>query len=157
MTIIPHEAERLFSVGEISIKYDTNPIQPRERIKCSADAFHIFRQYWSDDINRIEEFYVMCLNRGNEVLGIYRVSVGGTSGAIADPKIIFQVALGCHASAIILAHNHPSGNLSPSQPDKDLTRRYKELGKLLDCIVLDHLILTPAPHMYFSFADEGIF
>ena len=73
MTIIPHEAERLFSVGELVINYKPNTDIKRERVTTSTDAFKIFRQYWSDDIARIEEFYVMCLNRANDVVGIYRV------------------------------------------------------------------------------------
>lgn len=156
MTIIPHQATRLFSVGEITVNYDADPTTKRERVTSSLDAFHIFRQYWSEKINHVEEIYLMCLSRSNEVIGIYLLSTGGISGTVADPKIVFQVVLGCHASSLIIAHNHPSGNLTASQADKDLTRKYKEAGKLLDCTLLDHLILTPAPHAYFSFADEGI-
>ncbi|QJD79542.1 JAB domain-containing protein [Spirosoma rhododendri] len=73
-----------------------------------------------------------------------------------DAKVIFQVALGCHASSIVLAHNHPSGNLEPSKADKDLTVKFKQIGQLLDCPVLDHLILVPDADCYTSFADSGI-
>ncbi|GAB3550572.1 JAB domain-containing protein [Spirosoma fluminis] len=156
MTIIPHDIERLFCVGEITVQYNVDRSRKRERILKSSDAFFILRQYWSDQINRLEEFYILCLDRANEVLGIYKVSVGGIAGTLADPKIIYQVALGCHASSIILAHNHPSGNMKASEADKDLTRKFKEIGRLLECPVLDHLILGPEPHVYLSFADEGI-
>lgn len=155
MTVIPKEASRLFCVGEITVQYNADTTTKRERVTGSLDAFYILRQYWSEKINYVEEFYILCLNRSNEVVGIYLVSTGGTAGNYADPKIVFQVALGCHASSLILAHNHPSGNMVASELDKDLTRQYKEIGKLLDCTVLDHLILGPAPHVYYSFADEG--
>ena len=83
-----------------------------------------------------------------------RVSSGGVSGTIADPKMIFKVALEHLASGIILSHNHPSGNLSPSQVDKDLTQKLRAGGQHLDIPVLDHLIFTDKK--YFSFADEGL-
>jgi DNA repair protein RadC len=156
MTIIPQAASRLFSVGEITVQYNTDRNVKREQVKGSLDAFYILRQYWSNQINRLEEFYILCLNRNNEAIGIYLVSTGGTSGTLADPKIVFQVALGCHASSLIIAHNHPSGNMAASEDDKQLTQRYKEIGKLLDCTLLDHLILGPDPHLYYSFADEGL-
>jgi DNA repair protein RadC len=156
MTIIPHEATRLFSVGEIAITYKADHNAKKERVTKSLDAFFILRQYWSERINHVEEFYIMCLNRANEVVGLYLVSIGGTSGTCVDPKIVFQVALGCHASHIILAHNHPSGNMKASQADKDLTKKYQEIGLLLDCKILDHFIIGPDPSVYFSFADEGI-
>ena len=96
----------------------------------------------------------MLLNRANKVLGIYPVSKGGVSGTLVDPKLIFSVALKCNASSIILAHNHPSGNLFPSENDKELTQKLKSAGNFLDIKVLDHLIITPEG--YFSFADEGL-
>ena len=105
-------------------------------------------------MERVEEFMVLCLNRANRVLGYARISSGGISGTIADPKIIFQVALKSNASSIILAHNHPSGNKQPSEADIRLTRKMKDAGVLLDLPVLDHLILTSEG--YHSFADEGL-
>lgn len=96
----------------------------------------------------------MLTNRANKVLGIVEISTGGIAGTVADPKLIFAAALKCAASGIILAHNHLSGNLNPSQADKDLTRRLIQAGKLLEISVLDHLILTT--EKYFSFADEGL-
>ena len=96
----------------------------------------------------------MLLNRGNRVLGILDVSTGGFAGTIADPKVIFSTALKCCASSLVLAHNHPSGNLKPSQADINLTRKLKDGGALLDISVLDHLIVTS--DSYLSFADEGL-
>lgn len=97
---------------------------------------------------------MLILNRANKVMCWYLVSAGGTSGTVVDPKIVFAVALKCHASAIIIAHNHPSGNLKPSQQDVDLTKKLYSAGKLLEISVLDHIILTT--EHFFSFADEGL-
>jgi DNA repair protein RadC len=83
-----------------------------------------------------------------------QISSGGVAGTVADPKMIFKHALEQLASSIILIHNHPSGNLTPSQADKDLTRKLKEAGRMLDLPILDHLIFTDKS--YFSFADEGL-
>lgn len=88
------------------------------------------------------------------MIGVFQVSTGGMCGTIADPRVIFAAALKACATSIILAHNHPSGNLQPSQSDIDLTNKLKAAGKLLDIEVLDHIIL--AEDTYLSFADEGI-
>lgn len=101
-----------------------------------------------------EEFWILLLNRANRLIKKIQISQGGVAGTVADPKIIFKFALDELASGIILAHNHPSGNLTASQADLDLTRKLKEAGKLLDIQVLDHLIV--AGQKYFSFADEGL-
>jgi DNA repair protein RadC len=97
----------------------------------------------------------MYLNQSNRVLGVYPLSTGGVTGTIADPRLIFSVALKINAAGIILSHNHPSGNLSPSKADKDLTDKIKEGSKLLDVKLLDHIIVTPE-NTYYSFADEGL-
>lgn len=124
----------------------------RTRITCSRDAYTEMIPHLLD--KQHEEFWILLLNRANEVLRPVQVSSGGVSGTVADPKLIFKHALEQLASAIILFHNHPSGNLMPSQADKDLTRKLKDAGRLLDIPVLDHLIFTDST--YFSFADEGI-
>lgn len=100
-----------------------------------------------------EECYMLLLNRANQVLGWFRVSEGGVAGTILDPRLIFGIALKCNAVGVILAHNHPSGNLKPSGADISQTKRLVEGGKLLEISVLDHLILTSEG--YYSFADEG--
>ena len=105
-------------------------------------------------IEFVEQFKAMLLNRANKVLGIFEVSSGSSTGTIADPKLIFAAAIKANACGIILAHNHPSGNLNPSQADIDLTRRMREGGKLLEVQVLDHVIITCEG--YYSFADEGM-
>lgn len=99
-----------------------------------------------------EEFYMLLLNRANRLIGWYRVSQGGITGTVADIRIIFSIALKCLASSIVVAHNHPSGNLQPSHADKDLTRKIKEAGELLDINLIDHMILTVDSS--FSFADN---
>ena len=105
------------------------------------------------DLNH-EEFWIILLNRANKVLSRHLISKGGQAGTVADPKIIFQTAIENHASSIILAHNHPSGNLKPSQADLDLTKKLRSAGTLLDIAIPDHLIFTDAH--YLSFADEGL-
>jgi len=143
------------NLAEIKISYMNN-VKPSDRRKVSgsADMADILRNVWSDRIEYVEEFLVICLNRANMVLGWAKVSQGGISGTVADPKVIFQVALKANASSIIIAHNHPSGNLQPSEADINLTRKIKDAGLSLDLPVLDHLILTPEG--YYSFADEGL-
>ena len=126
--------------------------QERHRITCSRDAYEELRPYLMDKPH--EEFWILLLNRANEVLRPVQISAGGVSGTVADPRLIFKVGLEYLASGLILAHNHPSGNLTPSQADKDLTRKLKEAGRFLDIPVLDHLIVTD--RTYLSFADEGI-
>ena len=105
------------------------------------------------DLNH-EEFWILLLNRANKVTSKHLISKGGQAGTVADPKIIFNTALENHAAYVILAHNHPSGNLRPSQADIDLTRKLKSAGAFLDIPVLDHLIITDEG--FFSFADEGL-
>ncbi|WP_207427875.1 DNA repair protein RadC [Pedobacter sp. SYSU D00535] len=122
------------------------------KITGSRDIYQLLNRYFSD-LNH-EEFWILLLNRANGVLSRHLISKGGQSGTIADPKIIFKSALENNAASIILAHNHPSGNLKPSQADISLTRKLREAGSFLDIAVLDHLIFTNSS--YFSFADEGL-
>ena len=96
----------------------------------------------------------MLLNRANKVLGIFEVSSGSSTGTVVDPKLIFAAAIKGNACGIIMAHNHPSGNLNPSQADIDLTKRVKGGGKFLEIQVVDRLIVTIEG--YYSFADEGL-
>ena len=94
------------------------------------------------------------MNRNNKVLGIFEASTGGMAGTVADPKLIFSTALKACASYVILSHNHPSGNLKPSQADIALTQKLKQAGSFLEIEVLDHVILSNEG--YYSFADEGL-
>jgi DNA repair protein RadC len=147
---------RQYQVAEIQLSYKSN-VKPslRPRIMSSRDAYDVFLENWDDTkLEFVEQFKVMLLNRANRVLGIFVVSTGSSTGTVADPKLIFAAAIKSNASGIILAHNHPSGNLNPSQADLDLTRKIKEGGKLLEIQLLDHVIVTNEG--YYSFADEGL-
>ena len=108
-----------------------------------------------DTIELQEEFKVVLLNRANEVLGVYSLSKGGITGTIVDQRLIFAVALKCNATGIILCHNHPSGNLKPSEADVTMTSKIKKCGELFDISLLDHLIITK--NGYFSFTQDGNF
>ena len=144
-----------FEISEIKISYIPRfKMTKQPKVASSSDAKELFIKFWDDDIQYRESFAVMLLNRDNQFLGISFVSKGAISGTVADPKMIFQAALKANASSIIISHNHPSGNLSPSDTDIQLTKKIKRAGDALDLSVLDHLIL--ADESYYSFADEGI-
>jgi DNA repair protein RadC len=127
-------------------------VEEKPKIGSSNDAYELVRAELMDLPH--EEFWIILTNRAQRVLKKQQISSGGVAGTVADPKIIFKMAIEELASGIILAHNHPSGNLAPSQADVLLTQRLKESGKLLDVQVLDHLII--AGKTYVSFADEGL-
>jgi len=141
-------------ISEIKVSYSNKALK-QEKVNCSSDSHRLLAEVWNKDtIEYQEEFNILLLNRANRVLGVYNVSKGGVSGTVADAKVIFGVALKCNSSAIVLAHNHPSGSLRPSDADIKLTKTLVEAGKLLDIQVLDHIIITASN--YFSFADEGL-
>lgn len=123
-----------------------------KKLTSSADAFQLLLPVFAD-LNH-EEFWILMLNQANCVIGKQLISKGGMAGTVADPKIIFKVALENNAASIILAHNHPSENLKPSSQDLSITKKLVEGGKMLDLFVLDHLIMTNKK--YFSFGDEGL-
>ncbi|HEY1006054.1 MAG TPA: DNA repair protein RadC [Sphingobacteriaceae bacterium] len=127
-------------------------VPARYQIGNSSDVYRLLLPVFADLHH--EEFWVVFLNRGNKVTGKERVSKGGQAGTIADPKIIFNMAIEQRAASIILSHNHPSGNLRPSSADIALTKKLVSGGQLLDISVLDHLIVTDKG--YYSFADEGM-
>jgi DNA repair protein RadC len=150
------EQTKEFQVAEIQLAYRSN-VKPsmRPKISTSRDAFEVLRRSWDlDKLEFVEQFKVLLTNRANKVLGIFEVSTGGITGTVADPKLIFVAAIKANACGVLVAHNHPSGNLQPSQADIELTKRIKEGGKLLDIQLLDHLIITSEG--YCSFSDEGI-
>ena len=142
-------------ISEIEVSY--RPSIGRKPIVASAyDAYTELKSFYEDStIGLKESFYVMYLNQRNRVLGIYPLSTGGVTGTIADPRLIFSVAVKINAAGIIVSHNHPSGNLTPSVADKELTQKIKEGGKLLDVKLLDHIIVSPE-NSYYSFSDEGL-
>lgn len=144
-----------FQVSEIKVSY-TDKVKASERAKITAskDAANIYSTVFEDCIQHHEEFYVMLLNRSNRVLGISCISKGGIAGTVVDVKIILQTALKTNASGLIVAHNHPSGNLTASREDIKITEKLKNACNILDLSLLDHLIITEEG--YLSFADEGI-
>lgn len=125
----------------------------RIKVSSSVEVYEHICPFISDLPH--EEFWVILLNKANMILSRENISKGGVSGTVADTKIIFKKAIQNLASSIILCHNHPSGNLNPSQADINLTKKLKAAGELLDIYVLDHLIVSD--NGYYSFADEGMF
>lgn len=145
-------AVTIVAAMELGRRRGDKELDEKPRITCSKDVFELLRPALLDVPH--EEFWVLLLNRANRVIKSLQISQGGVSGTVADPRIIFKSALEELASGIILAHNHPSGNLLASQADRELTRKLKEGARLLDVQVLDHVIL--AGQKYYSFADEGL-
>lgn len=124
----------------------------RMQIHDSQDVFRVISPELSD--LRHEEFWVIYLNNSHLVLSKHQISKGGLTATVVDSRLVFKKALELGAVAIVLCHNHPSGNLQPSMADKELTEKIKRGSKSLDITLLDHLIV--AQKSYFSFADEGI-
>jgi DNA repair protein RadC len=144
-------------VNEISIKYQGNfKISQAPKITSSQSATELLFYSWNKDQIGLQEcFKVMLLNNANKVKGIFEVSTGGITGTLVDLRIVFAVILKSLTTSVILAHNHPSGTLTPSSADKALTTKIKNAAIFFDIKVLDHLIITPDGD-YFSFADEGL-
>jgi DNA repair protein RadC len=146
----------LFEVTEIQLTYKSKvKASLRPKITSSRDAYEVLNKYWDEGkIDFVEQFKVLLLNRANKVIGIYEVSSGTTVNTVADPKSVFVAALKANACGVIISHNHPSGNLTPSEADRKLTKDLKDAGKFLHIPVLDHIIMTR--ESYYSFADEGL-
>jgi len=143
----------LNEVAEIKVSYKTTNTT-KVKITSGDVAFDVLLSSWdSDTIELQEEFKVLLLNRANEVLGIYPLSRGGITGTVVDSRLIFAVALKCNATGIILCHNHPSGNLKPSDTDISLTRSIKKCADFLEITLIDHLIITKKG--FYSFSNEG--
>lgn len=143
------------TLSEISINYKPfKQLSSLSSIVTSKNAEVHFKEVWSDKIQYVEESYIMLLNRANKPLGFSKISIGGTTGTVVDTKIIFQTALKANANSLILCHNHPSGNLKPSDADVKITKAIKEAGKIMEIPLIDHLIITAEG--YYSFADEGM-
>ncbi len=141
--------------SEVSINYHPKiKASSLPQIHSPKDAETHFRSIWSPKMDHVEESYMLLLNRANRVLGYFLLSLGGTSGTVIDIKVVFQVALKANAHGIIIGHNHPSGNLKPSEADISLTRKLKEAGQIMELPLKDHLILTSEG--FYSFADEGL-
>lgn len=123
----------------------------QQKISASQEAANYLMPLFFE--LEVEQFHILLLNRANYIIGTRQISAGGMSGTVVDPKVIFYKALQAKASGIILSHNHPSGNLRPSEADIQLTKKLRDGGRLLEIAVLDHLIV--ANNRFYSFADEG--
>lgn len=142
-----------YTVGEVELSYKPQ-FKSLHQVTCSEDAYkYLLPTYKEGTICYKEYFKVLFLNQSNQVLGYTLISEGGITETCADIRVILQAALLTNSVAIILAHNHPSGNLKPSRQDMEITKQVKEAARLMRITVTDHLILTDTG--YYSFADEG--
>ncbi len=147
------KAVTIVAALEIGKRRQLSQALERPRISNSKSSYEILVTYFLDIV--VEQFYVMYLSNNNAVLAVEKMSEGGMTATMVDARVIFKRALEINgATKIVLAHNHPSGNLTPSQADKLLTQRMKEAGKFLEFELLDHVIV--GHNQYFSFADEGL-
>jgi len=148
------EAKAISIIAALEIGRRRNDTETKaiESIISSRDGYNLMRRHLVD-LNH-EEFWIILLGRSSKVLGKELISKGGLSGTVADPKIIFHAALQYQASGIILVHNHPSGNLKPSQQDISLTKNLAASGRMLEIQIFDHLIISDSG--FFSFGDEGL-
>jgi DNA repair protein RadC len=137
---------------ELGRRRKLSEIPDLTQIKCSKDVADIFQPLLSDLVH--EEFWILFLNRSNKVIARMKLSQGGISGTVTDVRMVMKKAIEYLASGIIVCHNHPSGNLNPSESDTKITNKIKEAGNLMDIQLLDHLIISDRD--YFSFADNGL-
>ena len=148
------EAKAVTILAALEIGRRRTDIGAEEKIKLnSSQTVYAFLKSKLSDLPH-EEFWVIYLSRNNNVIKTECISKGGVSGTVVDIRLILKPAIECLASSVILAHNHPSGNLKPSQEDMTITKKVKEAAKLLDMVIQDHLIF--GDQTYFSFADEGL-
>jgi DNA repair protein RadC len=146
------KAISLLTALELGKRRNVEAVIQRRKISSSKDVYEIFGPMLCDLPH--EEFWILMLNRANVIIEKVRISQGGITGTVTDIRIILKSALDYMSCGIILCHNHPSGNTNPSNEDIQLTKKIKEGGKLLDIIILDHVII--ANDKYYSFADEGV-
>lgn len=146
------KAIAIIAALELGRRKNDSSIPEKVQVANSRDVYKALLPMFAD-LNH-EEFWIVLLNRANKITSKHLISKGGQAGTVADPKIIFNTVLQHQATSVILAHNHPSGNLKPSSADISLTTKLVAAGKLLDIEVLDHLIITDKD--YYSFADEGM-
>ncbi|MCX6226157.1 MAG: DNA repair protein RadC [Bacteroidia bacterium] len=146
------KAIRIQACFELARRRKAAPPGIRPKIKCSQDAWKLLEGVLSD--LQHEEFWILLLNRSNQIIDQVRISQGGISGTVTDVRLILNAAVEKLASGIILAHNHPSGNLSPSEADIKITKKIKEAAQMLDLSLLDHIILSDQGYM--SMADDNL-
>ena len=146
-----------FIIQEMEVVYlPTKLTSSNETISNSASAFHVFKQLFNPNtISYQEEFMIIYLNHASRIIGAQKLSRGGITSTIVDIRIILATALKSLSTAIIIAHNHPSGKLMPSEADKRITKQLSEACKLMDLALLDHLVIGP-DNEYLSFVDNGL-
>lgn len=146
------KAISIIAALELGRRRDDTEVKVLDEITCSKDAYNLMRRHLMD-LNH-EEFWIVLTNQSNKVIAKELISKGGLAGTVADPKMIFSIALQHNAANLFMVHNHPSGSKKPSQQDIHLTKQIAAAGKLLDIRVPDHLIIVNDG--YFSFGDEGL-
>ena len=139
-------------ISEFSLKYTKTDIQ-KTKVTTSESASNVIRKFYFDDINIYESFFILLLNKANNTTGFAKISQGGTAGTCVDIKIIAKYAVESLSSAVIICHNHPSGDKRPSDADLNITRRIKDALLLLDVKLFDHIIITE--NDFYSFSDNG--
>jgi DNA repair protein RadC len=148
----PARAVTIAAALELGRRRKLSEVQYVPQIRSSKDVSDIFQPLLSDLLH--EEFWILFLNRSNKVINRMKLSQGGISGTVTDVRLVMKKAIECLASGIIVCHNHPSGNLNPSESDNKITQKIKEAGNLMDIQLLDHLIISDKD--YYSFADNGV-
>ena len=146
--------ESNIQIREVQVSYQPSKTSLYQIQNADCAFQYVKEAYSKDTIGLYEEFMVLLLNRANQVMGCLKLSKGGLTGTVVDLRILFGTALKAMSSSIIIAHNHPSNNLTPSKEDHELTKKIKGAGELLDINLLDHLILGTSNN-YVSFANEG--
>lgn len=146
------KAISIIAALEIGRRRASSEVMVQDKIITSKDVFRMMSPILSD--LKHEEFWVIYLNRNNRFISKQKISSGGVAGTVSDPKIIFNIALKELASSIVLCHNHPSGNLQPSEADISMTKKIRQAGDFLDIRLLDHIII--AHQNYTSMADENL-
>ncbi len=149
------ETTNLFRVAEIELSFTPKvKITNCPKVTSSKDLYAIFISHWDVRKIEIQEHFKMALLQQGRVIGVHLLSIGGKACTVVDPKILFGVALKTSATHVAVCHNHPSGNLKPSQMDIGLTKKLSQAGVLLDMPILDHLIISRDG--YYSFSDQGM-
>lgn len=146
----------IFPTGAYELQIIYRRISPhRVAVRQASDALSFCRTFvYPDGVEYAETFNALFLDKANKIFCWKNIGVGGLSGTVADVRLVMQSALLAHCTSIIIVHNHPSGNIQPSEADRSLTKKFSEAGKFLEIAVLDHLVITS--DSYYSFADEGL-
>jgi DNA repair protein RadC len=145
------KAVSIVAALELGKRRKADDLPHRERIYTSNDIYRYFQPLLCDLPH--EEFWALFLNRANKVIDKWKISQGGVSGTVVDPRMVYKEAINRLATSVAVCHNHPSGNAHPSPEDNQLTGRLNEGLKLIDITLIDHVIVCE--DSYFSYADEG--